>query len=154
MSAKSKLIHDLVVSMETEYGSVENAPDNDPRFEVIRKIYGQDRQPAGNKSPIDTKMVRNLWESGFIDDDITDYIEMNQGIETSLSAIRRIRSRFGKPNKPVWLLTRDTQKLIISTNNGLADFLRLKKPVVNKEKLIEQAKQDGWFITRIVSHDY
>ena len=154
MSAKSELIHDLVASVEIEYGSVENAPYDDPRFEIPRKIYQQDRRPAGNKSPLDTKLVMDLWERGFTDDDITDYVEMNQGIETSLSAVRHLRSKFGKPNKSVWLLTRGMQKTIISTNNELADFLRFKTHGVNKEQLIERAKQDGWIITRIVSHDY
>lgn len=154
MSENSIKILEAVRAVESDYGSIDNSPYDDPRFEIPRKIYRQDRRPTGNKSPLDTKLVRDLWERGFTDDDITDYVEMNQDVETSLSAVRHLRSKFGKPNKFVWLLTRGMQKTIISTNNELADFLRFKTHGVNKEQLIERAKQDGWIITRIVSHDY
>ncbi|WP_125606766.1 hypothetical protein [Lapidilactobacillus bayanensis] len=154
MSENSDTILEAVRSIESDYGTLENAPYDDPRFNIPREIYKEDKLPTGRKPTLSSELIKNLWAQGFTDDKIIGYIEENQDINVSLSTIRKARQKFGNPNKLVWLLTRGLQRTIIPTNDELAEFLRFKTHGVNKEQLIERAKQDGWIITRIVSHDY
>lgn len=141
-------IVDIVHEIEDDYGgTVDNAPDSDPRFQITHKVWRKSKSDTRHPNQkLDLDDLRELWEQGMSDQKMAD--ELGFDCSTVVAA----RSKYlGEPNRKKWIITRGKEKRLIENSIELKKFFATSSSEAGFLK--NKALELGWKAVRVSTHD-
>lgn len=141
----------IVHEIEDDYGSIDAAPWDEPRFQVTRKLGRDPKEPvrpnAYEKCDSIMSEIETLWQQGYTDPQIC------QKLIISVGSVRYRRAMLGKPNIKVWRLKSGAEERVFNAQYKVQSFLDVAyyKGASDLKKI---AEKQGWTLTEEYSHEY